>query len=525
MKRILTFLLSFVCLFACVLSTGCKKGLDNEQKEKALIIEYYKAGYGELWIQNAATEYTKLTGTEVVLTPRSGTQGLTDMAVSLKSGVAETDLFFTSNPSFDDIYRGRVVANGKEYDTWFADLTDLYESEIEGEGITVKDKMFDDFEQYYKMPNEGKYYDGKYYFFPWVTGMNGFVVNMNVWKSTLGERAFPRTTDELLEICKIVKDKNVAPLIYSESDEYFSSFLPLFMNQYEGNERMDMFYQGYGPNQEDRYDTNMVRYDGFKQALIFFEKLITTEGYTHTDSSSLNFMQMQGQFLGDKALLNINGDWLEREMIANYPNASIQMMKTPVLSAVADKCSFSKAENRDQILRDAIDYIDGTTSNKPADCTDVDIAYITEARNMALVTGNSNIALVPSYSNQIEEAKNFLRFLASDTGMLIFRDSTNGCELPFNYTTPVPVEAEKVTEFRKSINDALDGSAKRFVNNKDKIFASGGINVYLFNNSYGRFVKAFTSTTAKKTAEQYFNAEVSAVNDRLNDAKRQAGII
>ena len=353
--------------------------------------------------------------------------------------------------------------------------------------------------------------------------MIGIVVNMDVWNSVAQGKEFPRTTDELLELCEDVKDKT-APLIYSLGDEYFTSFYQVMMTQYEGTERMDNFYKGYSPNQEDRYDTNMVAYDGFKKTLEFFEQWLKPEnGYVHEDSSSLTFMQMQGNFMNGSALMNINGDWLEREMLTKYPETNIAVMKTPVLSAVADKCSFKDATNRDQILRSAIDYVDGKSETKPAECTDADIEYIREARRVEYVTGNGNIVQVPSYSNQIESAKKFLLFMVSDEGMKIFRAGTSGCELPFNYTTPS--ENTDVTTFRKSINDVLAVSEKRFVNNKDRIFSSGGISVYLYNNSIGRFVKAFTTDGERNTAVQYFNAEVAAVNKMLNEAKRQAGLI
>ena len=523
MKRILALLLCLVSLVACFAGAGCKKGLTEEQKQNALIIEYYKAGYGEVWIQNLAAAYTEKTGQEVVLLPRSGNEGLSTMTTSLKSGTAHTDLFFTSNPSFDDVYQGRANINGTIYDSWYADISSVYNATLEGENVKVKDKMFDAFEDYYRMPDDGKYYSGKYYFFPWVTGMLGIVVNMNVWNEVAAGKEFPRTTNELLELCADVKDET-APLIYSLGDEYFTSFYQIFMNQYEGNEGMDEFYAGYAPNGGDRYDTHMVAYDGFLKTLEFFEEWLKPEnGYSHADSASLTFMQMQGAFLNGAALMNINGDWLEREMLTKYPDANIAVMKTPVLSSVVDKTSFKDNANKEAILRAAIDYVDGKTATIPAECSADDIAYIREARAVEYVTGNNTIALVPSYSNQIESAKDFLIFMASDEGMKIFSEGTSGCELPFDYTTPYT--PAKISTFRSSINAALAVSEKRFVNNKDRIFSAGGVSVYLYNNSIGRFVKAFTSTTDRKTAAQYFNAEVAAVNKMLNEAKSQAGLI
>jgi ABC-type glycerol-3-phosphate transport system substrate-binding protein len=196
------------------------------------------------------------------------------------------------------------------------------------------------------------------------------------------------------------------------------------------------------------------------------------------------------------------------------------MIKTPVLSAVANKCSFASAANKDQILRAAIDYVDRKDgATKPAECNEADIAIIAEARGVEYVTGQDLIAYVPVYSNQIPAAKEFLKFMASDEGMRIFRDGTSGCELPLTYTNKQA--ATKVTGFRQSINSILDVSTARFVNGKDKIFALGGVNVLLHDNSYGRFADAFSNG---KTAAQYFEAEVDAVNSSIDQAKQQANI-
>ena len=526
MKKFLSVMLGAVTAFSCFSMVACG---GTKIDPNALVIEYYSAGYGEAWIKNLAAEYTKRTGQEVVTLPRVGAQGLTKMSGSLRSGTAETDIFFAGDPAFGDIYKGEISAGGQKYDSWFADLTDLYTSTITGENVTVEDKMLDYFQEYFKMDtDDGRYYDQKYHFFPYATGMFGIVVNVDVWNSVVAPgTVYPRTTDELLELCEAIKpiegrEKSVAPFLYSGYEEYWTASLPVFMHQYEGDTRMNNFYKGYGVNQK-RYNTNMVAYEGYKKALEFFERLLKPSNeYIHESSESYDFTTMQGQFLMGESLFVVNGDWLENEMIVNYPNSNIEMMKTPVLSAVADKCSFKDSANRDTILRNIIDYVDGVTQTQPDGCNADDIEIVRKARGVEYVTGCSNTAYIASYSNQIPAAKDFLRMMASDAGMKIFRNSTNGSEMPFRYSDSANAENPSASTFRKSINKILSNSDAKFVSKKDKIYSIGGINVQLYNNSYGRFYDAFIYQGI--TASEYYAAEVSAVNNLLPGAKLQANI-
>ena len=161
MKRLLAVLLGLITFVSCFATTGCNNsGVSNEQKQNALIIEYYKAGYGELWIQKLAAAYTEKYGQEVITLPRSGDQGIENMSTTFHSGASETDLFFTKGANFAELYKGGQASNN-----YYTDITDVYDATIDGEGVKVKDKMYDAFEEFYKMPAEGKYYDDKYYFF------------------------------------------------------------------------------------------------------------------------------------------------------------------------------------------------------------------------------------------------------------------------------------------------------------------------------------------------------------------------
>ena len=59
----------------------------------------------------------------------------------------------------------------------------------------------------------------------------------------------------------------------------------------------------------------------------------------------------------------------------------------------------------------------------------------------------------------------------------------------------------------------------------DKIYSIGGINVYLYNNKYGRFVTRFSAGEAKDYVSplDYYTEEVDAVKKALPAAKQRIG--
>jgi ABC-type glycerol-3-phosphate transport system substrate-binding protein len=236
---------------------------------------------------------------------------------------------------------------------------------------------------------------------------------------------------------------------------------------------------------------------------------------------------MQGLFLQGKAAITPNGDWIEGEMKYNYPNANIKMAKTPVISALADKCSFAGQADAEQKLRALIDYVDTHTSgyeSMPTGVTEEDVDTVREAREVELAgAGPEHIALIPCYSNQKEAAKDFLLYMASDEGMSIYRESTGGCELPFTQTTPTQTT---YSSFRQSVREIIQTSTLRVVSTKDKIYSIGGINVYLYNNKYGRFVTRFSADSANDYVAplDYYAAEVAAVKKELPNAKKRIGL-
>lgn len=520
-KKISKVLSVFLALGCGLVGVACN-GTSTEEKRNALCIEVFKGGYGVDWVYALADKYTQKTGQNVIITVQVGNQGVSNMTTNLNSLATETDLFFTKmNASFcSEIYKGTRSINGQQYDCLYADVTDLYNSEIEGEGVLYKDKIFSSYNDYYNV-------DGKYYTTSWVSGMVGIIVNMDVWNSSW---QFPRTTDELLELCGTIESDSgdLAPFIYSASDEYWTMLSQIWMNQYEGNEQMDKFYAGYDYDGK-RYSDNMVAYDGYYEMLKFYEKLLKKEnGYMHSASKDADFTNMQGMFLQGKAVMTPNGDWLEREMLYNYPDANIKMIKTPIISALANKCSFANAEDAETKLRALVDYVDANASgyaDMPSGCTEADVDIVREARSVQYTAGAEHCTIIPCYSNQIEAAKDFLLFMASDEGMKIYRENTSGGELPFTATTTT-TSTQSYTSFRQSVTSIISSSNMRFIQMKDKIYTIGGINPYLTNNSYGGFVTCFSAESSSDyvSADAYYQAEVLKVKNMLPSAKRLCGL-
>ena len=140
MKKIIALILTIATL-AVGLMGGCANTISEEDKQNALIIEVHSAGYGTNWIDFMAKEFQKDTGTKVIVNYQVGTQGISNMSANIQSLTSDTDLFFMGGASFTEVYRGQVTIDGVKYPCIFEDLSDLYASTIEGEGVTVLEKM------------------------------------------------------------------------------------------------------------------------------------------------------------------------------------------------------------------------------------------------------------------------------------------------------------------------------------------------------------------------------------------------
>ncbi len=481
MKRLTALALAAMLLLVTLAGCGGSGG-KAKVDENSLVITIAKLGYGDQWLKDLAAAYEAKTGTKVEIISKIGDTGLSAIKGEMQSQASETDIFFTrAQEYFKSIYKGSVNIGGTNYDCEFADLTDVWNSKAsEGESKTIKEKMDPVFEEYHNM-------DGKYYGMPWATGIMGIVRNNNVWES-LGytEADMPRTTDELFALCDEVKAKGMAPFIYSLEAEYYSSFAPIWFAQYEGSESMNYFYNGLDPMGES--SSNLYAFDGQVEALKIVERLINNEnGYQHSISNSSSFTDMQSVFLLDQALFCVNGAWLESEMGEAYKNTNIEFVKTPVISSLINKL---ETVSDDATLSAVVAYVDGE-GEAPAGVSEEDIAIVRDARSNAYIgNGYDHIGVVPAYSNQVETAKDFLKFMCSDEGLNIYYKATFGNQLPLENLSGYDSGVE-VSIFRQSVNDifAENMLCKYESAGKAKVYAIGGANRYWYNGC-GNFVRA-----------------------------------
>ena len=426
-----------------------------------LHISAVKLGYGVEWLEAMAEAFEEEKQIAVDISTVVGSAGLTALDNELESLASTTDLFFNKRGWFaEDVYRGSITVGGKSYDCLYADVSDVWNAVVdEGSELTIKDKMDPLYVDAFNI-------EGKYYSLPWAGGVYGIVRNIDAW-NTLGftENDVPLTTDELFELCdKIIeKDTDIAPFIYALQEEYYTSWIPIFFGQYEGVANVKQFMEGKDPL--GKVSQNVYAYDGQVEAVKIMEELIGTEGYQHNSSTAIDFTSMQGHFLSGKvAVFCINGSWLENEMKSTNPSANIDVIKTPVISSLVNKLSFGKTLSEDAAddkLAECIQYVDavdaGEKPSMPSGVTTEDIQKVTEARHYAYMAGGiDHQAYIPAYAENIDQAKEFLKFMYSDKGMQIYYETVGGATLPASPIKDYDSTGMELSVFRKSVNAAAE---------------------------------------------------------------------
>lgn len=464
MKRIMSVLMALLMLLsmaACGKKENTVMNSDNPdeivQNTTTLNIMILHKGYGFKWLEALKNGFEAANpGVTVNLTTISKGDIIKGDIKNYKK--SDYDLYF-------DINATGMASLVQEYGTYYAGnqalrpLNDVLNSEIPGEGITVKEKMNASVLKGYQHEGRGTEdtADDVYYGLPYVTGAMGLYYNETVINNALGEGNWeiPNTTDELIALCERLKAAGCHILVPGSLDQYAKSFFLANWAQYEGLDNYLKFFDGVG------FDSDRGR-ETAKSSLIYhqegrlasmevaFQLLDPDNGFILPNTAEIgvsNLNDYQKRFVDPKNKLAFYfcGDWLMQELLDNSgtdgSESVVKMMKTPVISSIIDsKNGYSVDQeerlpnvNDDATLSAVVDYVDGASDSLPAGVTDSEVAFIREARSIMGSNNDVHSVYAPAFSNAKTLANNFLIYMASDEGIQLFKDNCTGGFAPYEY--------------------------------------------------------------------------------------------
>lgn len=520
MKKLVVFLCCIVMSFAAFGAAACKTPDDPE----TIYIGIQVQGYGSKWLNDCAAAYTDKTGIAVDIK-----EFVVDGAVlsDFQRGGRNnnTDIYFTvADPYFRYIDSGVKNPSG----IGFVDLSDVYAAKPEGyEGFdSIKDLIYD-------YAYESCLYEGTPYLFSWALGMEGIVYHENMLEE-YGYRV-PRTTDELIEICRDFTQKNT-PASGNEADRtkyavtwYEGYWLGRELEwwiQYEGLDVYNAFRKGqdiYGNYTPDVYAQN-----GRRESFEVLEELLSYENhYSDPGAISESFTTTQMKFLAGDTLFLPNGDWLEREMERNLQDLDAQgverdfkFMRTPIISSITDRMTGIKSEPD---LRAAISALDGEEGAvMPASAMPEDIEILQEAMNIVECQSQRQTGFIPNYSNNIDGAKDFIKFLYSKEAQMLIYNSMQGNVFPLKYDF-TKEEGVETSVYQQSKYDLLLREDMTLIGNdySHPMFYLGGMR---YTPDISIPLASRPNSGAYQTAQKLYEDEYNDYRLNWTDILNSAGI-
>ena len=399
------------------------------------LIDAFKA---EEWVQ---AKYPRLALPEPTITTVR-TQAVSD----IESTYAAHDLYFScdyaSNPMGE--------SDGVRY---YADLTEMYNTTIPGESVTVKDKMYAQFVEEADR-DLGEPFNAMD--FPWVNGSYGLLYNKYVVDTYLGASyPMPLTTYDLVKMGKeLKKNKNNPELIMIAKKQtgWTEGAFRIFWGQYSGEQGFRNFMSG---KVDGEYSVEVFKDTGRLRSMEAIEELLWyTNGYVNTDYADKDYGITQAHYLNAEACFMFMGDWFELEMneFMNDPENApfinegndFYFLKTPVISSIVEKLDlYTHGTQEYSTLSDTEKGVYNTKlqelvkavdegKDKLEGYSDNDFAIVKEARTCKSTLGG-HVAFVPENSDAKDLAKDFLIFMASDKGIETFMKSTKGVSTAFKY--------------------------------------------------------------------------------------------
>lgn len=495
-KKLLSLILAvLIALSIAACGTPGGPGTNPGAKVKLSIVAA-DFGYGTSWLKAVAQVYMSK-NPDVAITVEN-TPIPHQLLSQIEGGLDTYDIFFGTSGSMGNIGEKGVLVN----------LNDLYASTVDG--VTFEEKL--------GAISKSLLYKDNYYSVPYVSSNVGMVVNHDTMRELYGENyTLPNTTDEFLAMGKDIANKGA--YAYIDAIGYTDYMIETWWSQYDPTGYRN-YWEGLYVDEtgETKLAQNGESLDqpGKLLALQMAETLLNAKhGYNHQYAKNMDFGQAQLAFLGQgygsldskKVAFMPNGAWLENEMemvLAEYP-ADFTMFRVPIISSIINILPDKSVANDAELsaLITAIDAGSTALSGTGYEVTQNDFDRVKNARFTTCQNSAAQTAGIVSTCKNVEEAKDFLRFLATDEASAVAARVLKGVTMPYGY---IPSEGKgyEISKFVASAN-ALSVDAV-YIGHPVNALVVNGLNISkLAGNALCDALR-----NGNKTAQQIYDEDIAS---------------
>lgn len=501
------------CLLACGTSAMAACSARNQGKVGVLRIDAFEGGGGDTYAQALADAYN-VYNPEVTIEVNCNPLVPDEAPTALEGNSSAVDIYMLNGLNI-----GALCEN---YGA-LAPLNEVYESkpktdEEQGDK-TIEELISDEILPSMQYGGDREPYIGNYYAIPIGSNPHSLIINKTCMDDLFGEGNWevPRTSDELAALCEDIKNLNaqvdvagtkydVYAFIYAGNAlEYWRYMWYPWVAQYDGT---DVYNDARSSRIDGVYNKDAHFSDGKLEALKALESVVKREnGYCHPDSMSNNHTMSQQYFMQGRAAMMVSGDWVETETETAY-HPDLMMVKSPVVSALGTKLGIT-----DDQLSAAVKAADEGGS-APSGVSETAFETIKEARRIVFTLANTQIAVIPSTSVNMEIAIDFLRFLYTKEGFDIYARETGGARLPVDDYALDESLVASMTTFGKSVVDIAESDIEYiFTGSNDPIVYRAGLSEFLRSE---KPELSLAKRSNPMTAQEVFDAEKAIVYSNWN---------
>lgn len=402
LKRSLSLLLATLSIASVGTFASCgKKAAPNTPADIEIL--YWESGYGRAYMDKLIEAFEAKYPHYNVSLDTTADSGFMGSKLGLGADYNTTDILMT-------VCDDAAIMNDNYANA--LDLSDIYEYKNKGEDKTIGEKIG------VGTTSVITYENGKRYMMPYAGGLIGLAYNADIINGS--DFVVPKTTNELVKLTADLKAEKQTPFIHFTGGGYWMDIVRCWAGQYET--MAGMHDRTLNPTLEKL----TTKDSGMYRALQVMEKLIGDTTNLYKGSNTLAFTDAQTYFLENKAVMMANGAWMENEMNENYEpgEKNFAMMKAPVLSSIIEKCPSIENDAELSALVEAIDFELPVLEGAAYSVTQEDYDRVKEARSYLNHNAAGHGMVIPSYSNAVEAAKEFVKFYYSDEAIQIFEETT-----------------------------------------------------------------------------------------------------